>query len=36
VIDTAYYVVPKSEIDMRWLFYAIKHYKLGDVDDGSP
>lgn len=36
VIDTAYYVVPKSEFDMRWLYYAIKHYKLGEVDDGSP
>jgi len=28
--------VPKSELDMRWLYYAIKHYKLGEVDDGSP
>src|SRR5206468_493936 len=36
VIDTAYYVVPKSELDMRWVYYAIKHYKLGEVDDGSP
>lgn len=36
VIDTAYYVVPKAELDMRWLYYAIKHYKLGEVDDGSP
>ena len=22
VIDTAYYVVPKTELDMRWLYYA--------------
>lgn len=36
VIDTAYYVVPKTSLDMRWLYYAIKHYKLGEVDDGSP
>ena len=36
VIDTAYYVVSKSKHDMRWLFYAIKHYKLGEIDDGSP
>ena len=36
VIDTAYYVVPKRELDMRWLYYAIKHHKLGEVDDGSP
>ncbi len=36
VIDTAYYVASKSKHDMRWLFYAIKHYKLGEIDDGSP
>ncbi len=36
VIDTAYYLVPKTDLDMRWLYYAVKHYKLGDVDDGSP
>lgn len=36
VIDTAYYVVPKTELDMRWLYYAIIHYKLGELDDGSP
>lgn len=37
VIDTAYYVVPKSrDLDMRWLYYAIKHHKLGEIDDGSP
>lgn len=36
VIDTAYYIVPKVELDVRWLFYAIKYHKLGDIDDGSP
>ena len=36
VIDTAYYVVPKTALDMRWLYYAIQHHKLGEVDDGSP
>ncbi len=36
VIDTAYYVVSKARHDMRWLFFAIKHYKLGEIDDGSP
>src|SRR4051812_7763044 len=36
VIDTAYYVVPKTDLDMRWLYYAIRHYKLGEIDDGSP
>lgn len=36
VIDTAYYVVPKTELDMRWIYYAIKYHKLGEIDDGSP
>jgi type I restriction enzyme S subunit len=36
VIDTAYYVVPKTELDMRWLYYAMAYYKLGEIDDGSP
>ncbi len=36
VIDTAYYVVPKTDLDMRWLFYAIQFHKLGEIDDGSP
>lgn len=36
VIDTAYYVVPKTDLDMRWLYYAIKYHGLGEIDDGSP
>lgn len=36
VIDTAYYVRPKTELNMRWLYFAIKHHKLGEIDDGSP
>lgn len=36
VIDTAYYVVPKTNLDMRWLYYAIQYHKLGEIDDGSP
>ena len=36
VIDTAYYVVPKTNLDMRWLYYAIIHHQLGQIDDGSP
>jgi type I restriction enzyme, S subunit len=36
VIDTAYYVVPKTDLDMRWLYYAIIHHRLGEIDDGSP
>ena len=36
VIDTAYYVVPKTDLDMRWLYYATIHHQLGQIDDGSP
>ncbi len=36
VIDTAYFVTTKLEIDMRWLYYAMQYYKLGQIDDGSP
>ena len=37
VIDTAYYVKPKrADLDMRWLYYAMQYYKLGEIDDGSP
>ena len=36
VIDTAYYVVPKAKLEMRWLYYAIIHHQLGLIDDGSP
>ena len=36
VIDTAYYVVPQAELEMRWLYYAITHHQLGLIDDGSP
>ena len=36
VIDTAYFVVPRAELEMRWLYYAIIHHQLGLIDDGSP
>lgn len=36
VIDTAYYVVPKTDLDLNWLYYAIQYHKLGEIDDGSP
>ena len=36
VIDTAYYVVPRADLNMRWLYYAIIHHQLGQIDDGSP
>ena len=37
VIDTAYYAKPKiDDLNMRWLYYAMIHHKLGQIDDGSP
>ena len=36
VIDTAYYVVPKTDLDIRWLYYAMLYHQLGKIDDGSP
>jgi type I restriction enzyme, S subunit len=36
VIDTAYSVKPLSAMNMRWLYYAVKYHKLGEIDDGSP
>ncbi|WP_081273920.1 restriction endonuclease subunit S [Acetobacter pasteurianus] len=36
VIDTAYYVKPKNDNDIKWLYYAIISNKLGEIDDGSP
>ena len=36
VIDTAYFVKPKVEFDMRWLYYALIHHRIGEIDDGSP
>lgn len=36
VIDTAYYVKPKSKLNMRWIYFAIKYYNLGEINDGSP
>lgn len=36
VIDTAYSVEPIVEMNMRWLYYAIQYYGLGEIDDGSP
>jgi type I restriction enzyme S subunit len=36
VIDTAYYVKPKSALHMRWLYYSMIHHQLGSIDDGSP
>ncbi|HET7314001.1 hypothetical protein [Salinisphaera sp.] len=36
VIDTAYYCSPKTDLNMRWLYYAVIHHQLGQIDDGSP
>lgn len=36
VIDTAYYLKPKSHLNMRWLYYSVIHHRLGSIDDGSP
>ena len=36
VIDTAYFVSPIIELDIQWLYYAMKGYKVGEIDDGSP
>lgn len=36
VIDTAYYVRPKTELYMQWLYYAVIHYALTELNDGSP
>jgi type I restriction enzyme S subunit len=36
VIDTAYFLRPLVPLDLRWLYYAVKHHRLGEIDDGSP
>jgi len=36
VIDTAYYLLPKSKMNMRWLYYSVLYHQLGQIDDGSP
>jgi type I restriction enzyme, S subunit len=36
VIDTAYYVRPLTDLNMRWVYYALLHQRVGEIDDGSP
>jgi len=36
VIDTAYFTKPLIELSTRWLYYAMKGYQVGDINDGSP
>ena len=35
VIDTAFYVVPKVEIDMKWAYYALLCQDINGLDSGS-
>lgn len=34
-IDTAFYLQPSDNIDIRWAFYAIKQYDINSMDSGS-
>lgn len=36
VIDTAYFLEPKTPMNMQWLYYNVIYSKLGEIDDGSP
>ncbi|WP_052764019.1 restriction endonuclease subunit S [Microvirga massiliensis] len=35
VIDTAFYLKPKSEISRRWAYYSISEYDINSMDSGS-
>jgi type I restriction enzyme S subunit len=35
VIDTAFYLKPKAEIDMRWAYYALLTCDINSMDSGS-
>jgi len=35
VIDTAFYLKPKAEIDMRWAYYALLTCDINNMDSGS-
>lgn len=36
VIDTAYSLVPRRKLNLRWAYYALKHLDPNTIDDGSP
>lgn len=36
VIDTAYSLQPKVDINLRWAYYQLRSVDLSNVDDGSP
>lgn len=35
VIDTAFYVEPKEEMDLRWAYYCLLTYDINSMDSGS-
>lgn len=35
VIDTAYYLKPKIDMDLRWAYYAIRNLDINSLDSGS-
>ncbi|MCU0905564.1 MAG: restriction endonuclease subunit S [Tabrizicola sp.] len=36
VIDTAYSLRPKANLNLRWAYYQLKHLDVNNIDDGSP
>jgi type I restriction enzyme S subunit len=36
VIDTAYYLKPLVQMDLRWAYYWLLNYDVNNIDDGSP
>ncbi len=35
VIDTAFYLEPKQEVDLRWVYYCLLTYDINGMDSGS-
>lgn len=35
VIDTAFFLKPKKEIDIKWAYYALKCHDINELDSGS-
>ncbi|WP_242218817.1 restriction endonuclease subunit S [Shinella zoogloeoides] len=36
VIDTAYSLRPKVDLNLRWAYYQLKYLDVNNIDDGSP
>lgn len=36
VIDTAYYLSPRTPMDLRWAYYWLLNFDVNNIDDGSP